>query len=234
MIITHNGNIVKFGNSIVNYQQSDSFGSLLFAGNSNSNLTINNDLDFRMGTNDFTIEWFQYQTDNNPFPRIFAIGTFPSTSIGVSIESNIFYFWANGFALSFGNVSPFKNQWVHFAITRQNSNLKVFKNGQQISNTRINTTNFNNTSSLLRIGNETNISQSASFGGYITNFHWVKGFAKYTNNFSVPITNIQPTLDSKLLILANNQNQPNIDNSGLNKVISNNNVNWNVLNPFFI
>ena len=29
--------------------------------------------DFNFGTGDFTIEWFQYQTDSNSYPRIFQI-----------------------------------------------------------------------------------------------------------------------------------------------------------------
>jgi hypothetical protein len=232
MIITHNGNILNFGGSIVNYQLPINFGSLLFAGNSNSNLSITNDIDFRMESVDFTIEWFQYQTDNNSFPRIFAIGNFPTTSIGVSIESNTFYFWSNGSAISFGNIFPFKNQWVHFAITRQGSSLRVFKNGQQIGSTVSNSFNFNNTTSVLRIGNESNTSSGASFGGNITNFHWVKGFAKYTSNFQIPTINITTLPETKLLLLANVENEPTKDSSPLNKTLTNNSITWSQLNPF--
>jgi len=232
LIITHNGNIVNFGGSIVNYQLPINFGSLLFAGNSNSNLSITNDIDFRMESSDFTIEWFQYQTDNNPFPRIFAIGNFPTTSIGVSIEDSTFYFWSNDSLVSFGSVFPFKNQWVHFAITRQGSSLRVFKNGQQIGSTVSNSFNFNNTTNVLRIGNESNTSSGASFGGNITNFHWVKGFAKYTSNFSVPTTNITTLPETKLLLLSNIEAEPVKDSSGLNKTVTNNNITWSSLSPF--
>jgi hypothetical protein len=112
MLITYNGNILNFEGNLVNFQQPIIFGSLLFGGVSNSNLSISNDIDFRMESEDFTIEWFQYQTDSNSFPRIFAIGNFPSTSIGVSIEGNTFFFWASGSAISFGNIFPYKNQYL--------------------------------------------------------------------------------------------------------------------------
>ncbi len=232
MLITYNGNILNFEGNLVNFQQPIIFGSLLFGGVSNSNLSISNDIDFRMESEDFTIEWFQYQTDSNSFPRIFAIGNFPSTSIGVSIESNTFYFWSNGSFINFGNIFPYKNQWVHFAITRQGSNLRVFKNGQQIGSTTTNSTNFNNTTSVLRIGNESTTSNGASFGGNITNFHWVKGFAKYTSNFSVPTINITTLSETKLLLLANVENEPTKDSSPLNKTLTNNNVTWSSLIPF--
>ena len=54
-----------------------------------------------MGTGDFTIEWFQYQlTSSGANQRIFAIGSYPSTSIGVSQEgsdtSKTFYAWISG------------------------------------------------------------------------------------------------------------------------------------------
>ena len=76
-------------------------GSLLFDGSANSNLSIPNDIDFRNGTGDFTIEWFQYATTvGNSFPRIFSIGSYAAQSIAVSQEgsdaSRTFYAWISG------------------------------------------------------------------------------------------------------------------------------------------
>jgi hypothetical protein len=39
--------------------------SLLFSGNNTSYIEIVNHIDFQLGTGEFTIEWFQYRTDNN-------------------------------------------------------------------------------------------------------------------------------------------------------------------------
>ena len=68
-------------------------------------LSLVGDDSWAFGTCDFTIEWFQYQTDSSPFPRIFAIGSYPSTSIGCSIEGGTFYAWFPG-ADSFGSPDP--------------------------------------------------------------------------------------------------------------------------------
>ena len=56
-------------------------GSMSFLGNSTSNLSVANNIDFRFRTGDFTIEWFQYMTSAGSFPRIFAMGNYPSQSI---------------------------------------------------------------------------------------------------------------------------------------------------------
>jgi hypothetical protein len=111
-----------------------------FEGNANSFLSISNQEDLRMGTGDFTIEWWQYQTDSNSWPRVFSMGNYPAT-IGVSIEGGTFYFW-NGTARSFGSAGTYKNAWVHFAIARQGSTLRVFKNGVQLGSDLSISTNF--------------------------------------------------------------------------------------------
>ena len=46
--------------------------SLSFLGNATSYITIPSTPDLNFRTNDFTIEWYQYQTDTNSFPRIFS------------------------------------------------------------------------------------------------------------------------------------------------------------------
>jgi hypothetical protein len=173
--------------------------SLSFLGNATSYLRIPNTDGFDFGTGDFTIEWYQYQTDSNSYPRIFQVGNYPGTSIGVSIEGGNFYYWAN----SSGNLvktltsSSYKNQWVHFAICRSSGVTKVFMNGTSIFSMN-DTNNFNGNNDLL-IGNETTPSDNAAFGGYITYFSWVKGVALYTTNFTV--SNNYPTLTSDYVLL---------------------------------
>jgi hypothetical protein len=208
-------------------------GSMLFAGTSTSNLSIANDVDFRVGTEDFTIEWWQYQTDNNAFPRIFQMGSFPSANIGVSIEGGIFYFWANGSATFGRSITPYKNIWVHFAVTRQGTNLRMFKNGTQVGTAVFNNANITNATNLIRIGNESTTSAGASFGGNITNFHWVTGTAKYTDNFAVPTTPTSPIANSKLLLQAITAQTVVTDTLGL-KTVVNNNVTWSSLTPFTV
>jgi hypothetical protein len=218
-------------------------GSILLYGNENSYIDIQNDEDLRFGTGDFTLEWFQYQTDKSTHPRPFSIGyNDPPTqpSFAVSLESNIFYAWMGSSAINMGSITNYKNQWEHFALTRESGTLRAFRNGIQLNGGDIaNTSDLNNTTDILRIGNESVLSTQSSFGGYITNFHWVKGLAKYTSNFTAPTSPFQPENggETKILLKAITPNTLLEDSGGsiISKTITNEGsqgVVWNSLSPF--
>jgi len=152
---------------------------------SSAYLSVSADNSWAFGTADFTIEWFQYETDNSSFPRIFAIGAYPSTSIGCSIEGGTFYGWFPG-ANAFGSATPYKNTWVHFALVRRSNVLRAYKNGTQLGSNIANSTNITNNSTTLYIGVEGGGNANTWFGGNITNMRFVKGLAVYTGNFTVP------------------------------------------------
>jgi len=209
-------------------------GSMRFTASATSGITIANDVDFRMGTGDFTIEWFQYQlAGSGTNQRVFSIGTYSSASIAVSQEgsdsSKMFYAWISGANL-IASSQNYLNTWVHFAITRSGTSLRVFRNGTQLGSTLTNSTNFNNTTNTLKIGNES--STSAGFNGYITNFHWVKGTALYTANFSRPTAPITPVANTQLLLLASTSGAAFTDSSGKGKTATPVGVAWNSLTPF--
>ena len=177
--------------------------SLFFQGNKNSYLEIPQPNDFNFGTGDFTIEWYQYQTDNNGFPRIFQVGSYynEQVSIGVSIEGGQFYFWINGSAngVIYMEDSEYKNKWVHFAICREGVILQVFKDGISVFSTE-DGTDFNDTEYSLTIGGESDhLEDSSAFGGYLTYFSWVRGVARYTENFTV--SNDYPPITPEQLLL---------------------------------
>jgi hypothetical protein len=192
--------------------------SLSFLGNATSYLRIPNTNDFDFGTGDFTIEWYQYQRDNNPFPRIFQVGNYPSVSIGVSIEGGNFYYWSNNSHRPRIFIAPssYKNKWVHFAISRSSGVTKIFMNGHSIDSFN-DTTNFNGANDLI-IANESNPANISAFGGYITYFSWVKDVALYTTNFTV--SNDYPTLTDDYVLLL----KANGFDGTLGNTVTNNNV----------
>ena len=215
-------------------------GSIFFDGTAASNLSIANDIDFRLGTGNFTIEWFQYVlAGGGTAGRIFSIGTYTelapnNISIAVSLEgsdaSKIFYAW-----LSSPNAietSNYLNTWNHFAIVRNGTSLRIYKNGTQIGSTLTVSTDFNNSINALRIGNETVTSEIAAFRGYITNFRWTKGEAIYTSNFTRPSAPLTAGANTKLLLRATTSGTVATDSSGLGKTVTNTGVTWNALTPF--
>lgn len=211
-------------------------GSLLFDGSSAANLSIPNDADFRNGTGDFTIEWFQYATTpGNSFPRIFAMGTYSGQSIGVSQEgtdsSRTFYAWISS-GQTIESAQNYTNTWIHFALCRSGTSFRVFKNGTQIGSTLTNSTNFADTTNALRIGNETSASSGAAFKGYITNFRWTKGQALYTGNFTRPAAPLSASANTSLLLLATESSSATVDSSGKGKTVTNGGATWSSLTPF--
>jgi len=218
-------------------------GSIKFNGTTTSYLTIPNNIDFRFRTGDFTIEWMQYQTDSNTFPRPWTLGSWPNSNIGVSIESNIFgyadlLFWYDGSTGSniyynFGNMGPYKNQWIHLAIARSGTTINAFKNGIKLDGSFTSSYDFNDTGSTFAIGGEPNHTYTtAVFGGYITNFNWIKGTCLYNSAFTPPSYPLNSHANSKLLMLATKESDAYSDNSGSGKVITSSNTTWDVKNPF--
>ena len=198
--------------------------SLSFLGNATSYLSIPSSSGTNMGTGNFTIEWHQYQTDNNSYPRIFSIGNYPSTSIGISIEGGTLYFWSNGTYRGTISLGTFRNIWIHFAIVRSSNVTTVYRNGVA-SIIWADTYNYNSASNMV-VSNETTVSTGAAFGGYMAYFHVMKGFAKYTTTFQVPNTFPTATANTTLLLMASGFT----GTSG--NTVTNNNVGTFALLPF--
>ena len=198
--------------------------SLSFLGTASSYLSIPSSTGTNMGTGDFTIEWYQYQIDTNSYPRIFAIGNYPSTSLGISIEGGTLYFWSNGTYRGTMSLGTFRNTWIHFAIVRTSNITKVYKNGVA-SITWADTYNYTSASNLV-ISNESSVSAGAAFGGYMAYFHVMKGFAKYTSDFIVANTFPTATANTTLLLMASG-----FSGTSANTVV-NNNVGTFALLPF--
>jgi surface protein len=146
-------NMSNMFNNATNYNGLFDNGSIYIG--ANNFISILNDEDIRFGTGDFTIEWYQYQTDTNSFPRIFQMGDYGGTgiSIGVSIEGGMFYYWRNNSptGVLFLSQLQYKNTWVHFAISRASGVTQIFMNGTIIL-TMGDTANFSSSSDLV-IGN---------------------------------------------------------------------------------
>jgi len=167
--------------------------SYSFTSSINSFIDSPGSLDWALGTDDFTIEWFSFQTSTGNFPRPFSVGTFGNVSVAVSIEGGSFYYWANSSFRFSSSAGTILNTWVHWAVVRQSGITKVYKNGIQLGSQINDSNNISNSSTSLTIGNETTKSTAAAFVGFITNFRWVKGLAVYTGNFTTPTSALTAT-----------------------------------------
>lgn len=139
------------------------------------------------GTGDFTVEWFQYETDSNSFPRSIWYATGSTLHWGVSIEGT-FYFWNTApNALATGvQLGTYKNVWVHFAVVRSSGSLRLYKNGTLTGSALSNTSSMTTTNGTLYVGGKPyGALASEQFGGSITSVR-ICNIAVYTGNFTTP------------------------------------------------
>jgi uncharacterized repeat protein (TIGR02543 family) len=168
-----------------------SFSSMSFNG-SGAHVTLPANANWQLGS-DYTIEWWQYQTGNNSWPRIFSFG---SNGLAVSIESGTFYFWNNGArVMNSVSLGSLLNQWVHFAIVSRNNSVIVYRNGVALRAAQtLSTVTATQipTSSQLCIAIKCGTTNTGEmFGGQITNFTIDKS-ARYTGT-STTSANFSPS-----------------------------------------
>jgi hypothetical protein len=168
-----------------------SFSSMSFNG-TGAHVTLPANANWQLGS-DYTIEWWQYQTGNNAWPRIFSFG---SNGLAVSIESGNFYFWNNGAnIMNASSVGNLLNQWVHFAIVSRNNSVIVYMNGVALRSaltlTTVGATQIPTSSQLCIALKCATGNVGEMFGGQITNFTIDKS-ARYSGT-STSIANFRPS-----------------------------------------
>ena len=196
------------------------FGNSVRFNGTSQYLTVPASSNWAFGTGSFTVEWYQYMTSQTSYPRVFAVGNYPSTSIGVSIEGGTFYVWETGtFRFSYSlTADGYLNRWLHFAVSRNNGTTRVFRNGTQIGAAYPDTNNITNSSTLLCIGQESVQGAGGYFDGYISNFRILKGTGLYTASFAVPNSALTAITNTTLLTC---QSSTIIDNSTYAATITN-------------
>lgn len=150
----------------------------------------------------WTIEWWgkKLSPQTNTVPRVFACGVDTSASIGFSNESGGDYVWTGG-AVGAGPISvgSIANSWHHWAIVSNGTQLMFFKDGvSQYTTLRTGNPIADQITNFI-IGSDT----WHAWKGRITDFHIIKGTAKYTSDFTPPSSRIQPQTGSQILFYAN-------------------------------
>jgi hypothetical protein len=167
---------VKYGTTSYYFNGTSSY---LTSGNSNPN--------FAFGTGDFTIECWIY-TNSSATQRIISASSGSSVPYEfalVNSSSNIYLDFYDGTTdITTGSNYVPQNQWVHLAVTRQSSAVKLFINGA-VSGTGSTSVSLNATGTLT-IGRYSS-SALNYFSGNIQDLRITKGIARYTAAFTPPI-----------------------------------------------
>lgn len=123
------------------------------------------------GTGDFTVEFSYWNVTEGqqPFPRIFSIGEYPNTVLGLSIEDGQTLLWIEGQYYTIAN--HVDENWQHFVIMRSGNTFYAFVNGGMIWNT---TRSVSLGAGALTIGAEAPDKLTTTMRGCVAGFHIAK------------------------------------------------------------
>ncbi len=165
--------------------QSKFGGASGFFDGTNDYLTLASDTAFGTGTGNFTIEFWMY-------PVSVASGWVFDNRIGGAAQSVIGYFSAAGSFTFTGGIittgvtktSVTANSWYHIACVRSSGTAYLFVNGISAGTDTV--VGSANSSNPFTIGSK--YDGTNAFNGYIDDFRYTKGVARYTGNFTPPST----------------------------------------------
>lgn len=182
------GNTVTLTGNVARSATQSKFGgySAVFDG-SGDYLGLGTSTIFDLSTSDFTIEFFAYVTTTTMYYAISrrpANGWLITMAGGGSVTWNQ---WASGGTYNFatGPASSFtQNAWNHVAICRSGNDVKVYVNGS--GGTALSSANRpDSASGTFYIGQDPTTPAKA-FAGYIDEFRFTKGVARYSGDFTAP------------------------------------------------
>ena len=179
---TQKNNLIPVGSAQLSSTVSKFGGTSMFFNGTTDYLSSPTNDFFRMGTGNFTIEfWAYWNAVSGTIPGN-VLHTVTSGTTGLSI-----YIISNRIALSRYNVADdlaavsteTTGSWNHYAITRNNSIAYIFKNGVLLGSGSV-TTNY--VQSGLQIG----LGAGSAVSGYIDELRVTKDLARYTASFTPP------------------------------------------------
>ena len=216
------------------WKQTSLKGSVLFTPANTTYLSAAASSDWAVGTGDFTVEWWQYQTNNGNENFIWSLGTSNTFAVAVASGGGKINVYMGGSRVANPTVPNTTNAWYHVAISRVSGTLNVYFNGTRVD-TFASTTNITDTTSSLLIGTKDGTGGTGdNFPGYMTNFRFIKGTGLYSGTtLTKPTNNLTAVTNTKLLLPFANKENFLKDLSGTNKTITNNNgCVWDALSPY--
>ena len=186
-------------------------GSMAFDGDGDGlEVLYSNASDF--GSDDFTLEAFVYCEDASTVDQSIIVkatinpsGSDWYWSVDAGEQEFEFYTDAGTHSLSGTNNTFPSKQWVHCAIVRNGTTLKMFQDGKELSNLTIGANDTCNDFNLpVSIGSDR--FQTRELRGFISNAHIVNGTALYTSEFIPPTKPLTPVTDTVLLCCTSSTN----------------------------
>lgn len=204
-VIRRKNSVIAAGNAQVDTARSKFGGASVLFDGTGDYLKVVNDGRFDFGTEDFTIEWWQYLTSLDRWaidmrggsngPNI-LIYSWPSDG-----SANELYYYVNSSNRISATSVISTDVWQHIAVSRSGTSTKMFVDGTQVGSTWTDTTDYNNGDLLIW---ENSLSTPFPTGlynapGNVDEFR-ISNSARYTANFTPSTTAFVNDENTLLLI----------------------------------
>ena len=191
--ITLNGDVANSTFSPYNTSWSNSFDG------TGDYLSLASNAAFGFGTGDFTVEAWVYINAATSYANIIAGPSGGTTWYMEYSSTRGFYFYDGATALN-GNSAVVTGQWVHLAVARSGTSLKMFVNGAV-------TATYTNSQSVPQIAPAIGAYNDGTYlvNGFISNLRLVKGTAVYTAAFTPSTTPLTAIANTSLLTCQSNR-----------------------------
>jgi hypothetical protein len=150
--------------------------------------------DLNIGTGDFTVECWLYETTTNTNKGVWDGRSTGSATDGFTftrIGTDTFRVWSGSALITTGSFT-IQNTWNHCALVRNSGTLTIYINGTSSGTPVSNSTNFSNSGTFIIGGgrHSTGSNPNAFITGYIQDLR-VSNYARYTANFTPPTASLE-------------------------------------------
>lgn len=187
---------------------------------SNNYVTAGSSTDFAMGTSNYTLEWWHYQTVND---WVLVFDTDYGGSQGISIwitpDQAIDPYYGGGVGRS-NDPTPNNvislNTWHHIAVVRNGGLVYIYVDGVQKLASTILAKDVGSTAVPFRLASPYS-NYAYQYDGYLAQVRLVKGTPVYTSNFTAPTTQLT-NISGTVLLTA--QGSTIVDNSSTGRTLT--------------
>ncbi len=165
------------------------YGSALHFDGSGDYLQTPDSADFTVGTGDYTIEGWFYFNNLSATRRLCGQRASNASEFQFLLETDsngilAYYYSIGNASKSVPGIALSTSQWTHIAVERYNTIHTLYVNGVAVG-TNNSSGSLDDRAQPFSIGRQGNYT-SDTFNGYIQDFRFYKGVAKYKGGFDVP------------------------------------------------